>query len=986
MVRSTVEASSRRLHIGASLAALSAMMIAAPGYAQEASPSQEPPATVADPAPSAEASAGSAQTGPQPNGQEIVVTGSRIARSGFNTPTPVTVVGAEQIERQGITNIAQALNDIPAFRAQSSPTTSAIFVSNLGASTADLRGLGGNRTLVLIDGRRVVASTVAGGSFTPANTVDLNLVPASLLQRVEVVTGGASAAYGSDAVAGVTNLIINRDLKGFKATAQYGLTERGDNQEFLGSLAWGTSFAEDRGRFVIAGEYVDNKGTGDCYQRDWCAQAYNTVSNPFVAGSTTNRVIAGQPATLILPNARTATASLNGLVIAGPLRGTEFNANGTTFAHDYGVYGGGGLFQSGGGDPVLPFYQFYPISAPSERINVFGNVDYNLTDDVRVFAQGSYGRVTGSVLGASRRDISPAGSYQIQRDNAFLPASVVSRMVATGAQTLPFGRVWNDIGPQLGEVKRETMRFVGGGEWKLAEKLTLDGYYQYGQTDYSQRGYNTTVNSRMAFAIDAVRDGSGNIVCRATLPGAAFRAAAAGCVPLNPFGQFASSAAARDYVTETAAQDTTLKQHVAAITLRGDLVNLWAGPLAFAVGGEYRRDSVSATNDPISAANDFHTSPGGGISGGSRSLDVKEGFAEFVLPIARDLPLIKSLDLNGAGRITDYSTSGQVETWKLGLDWEPLDWLRLRGTRSRDIRAPNLFELYGAPQSSFQTVDDPNNGGARNLVPTLLAGNVDLQPEVATTWTAGGVVTGRFGSAGTLRMSADWFDISLAGAISQLGAQVIVNNCSRGQTELCQFVSRNPAGLLTQIVNPNLNLNTLITRGWDFEADYRLPLGENQSIGVRVLATVVKDLITVDTTGNAIDRAGQNGSGVSQPSGLPDYTINGFLTYSGDPFSAQVQVRHIAGGRYQVTNIGPDEDGYNPALPNSISDNKVKAVTYVNLNFQMKVNEQFELFGVVNNLFDKDPPNDLPSSFGPTNPVLYDVLGRSYRIGARVSF
>ena len=307
----------------------------------------------------------------------IIVTGTRIQASGFNAPTPITVLGAEQIERQAVTNVAQILNEIPAFRAQSSPSTSAIFVSNLGASTADLRGLGGNRTLVLIDGRRVVGSTVSGGSFTPANTVDLNLVPTSLLERAEVVTGGASAAYGSDAVAGVTNLILNRKLRGVKASVQYGLTERGDNREFQASLAGGAQIG--RLSVVLGVEYVDNQGTGDCYTREWCAQSYNTVSNPFVTGSTTTRVIAGQPATLILPNARTATSSLNGLVIAGPLRGTEFRADGTTYAHDYGTYGSG-LFQSGGGDPVLPFYQFFPLSAPSKRANAFGNIDYEVTE------------------------------------------------------------------------------------------------------------------------------------------------------------------------------------------------------------------------------------------------------------------------------------------------------------------------------------------------------------------------------------------------------------------------------------------------------------------------------------------------------------------------------------------------------------------------------------------------------------------------------
>ncbi|MBO9581872.1 MAG: TonB-dependent receptor [Sphingobium sp.] len=898
----------------------------------------------------------------------------------------MTVLGGDQMARQGTSNVAQLLNEIPAFRAQSSPATSAIYVSNLGASTADLRGLGGNRTLVLIDGRRVVASTVAGGSFTPANLVDLNLVPTSLLQRAEVVTGGASAAYGSDAVAGVTNLIINRDLTGLRGSMQYGQTEAGDNEEYFLSLAYGTHFADNRGRFIIGAERVDNSGTGDCSTRAWCNVNYNAVSNPFVTGST--RVLAGQPATLLLPNTTTATSSLNGLVVLGALKGLEFNPNGTTFQHDYGVYGSG-LFQSGGGDGIMPFYQYFPLSAPSERTNIFSNLDYEITDHVKVFLEGSYGHVQGRLLGAQRRDISPAGAYNIARDNAFLPASVLARMVQTNTATLAFGRIWDDIGPQIGEVKRNTYRVVTGFDWKVTDALSVEGYYQYGQTDYSQRGYNTTINSRMNFAIDSVLDTNGNIVCRATLAGPAFRAAAAGCVPLNPFGAGASSPAARAYVTGTVMQDTKIKQHVASLTLKGDLIDLWAGPLSFATGGEYRWDGVESTIDAISATNDFYTSPGGGIVGGSKSLNVKEGFVEVDLPLAKDLPFAQSASLNGAVRFTDYSTSGSVTTWKIGAEWAPTKFLRFRATRSRDIRAPNLFDLYSTPQSSFQAVDDPVKG-VRVLIPTLLSGNANLMPEIGDTWTAGAIITANMGSAGTFRISADYYDIKLNGAISTLGAQVIVTRCFQGSVALCPLITRNSTNDLTQIINANLNLNTLITRGVDIEADYAVRLGARTKLNLRVLSTVVKDLITIDTAGVAVDRAGQNGAGVSQPSGLPSYIINASASLQHGPLSGQVQLRYISKGRYQVTNIGPDEAGYSTTLANSININSVPAVAYVNLNAQYKIWESgeshVELFGVVNNLFDKDPPNNIPSSFAPTNPVVYDTLGRSYKVGVRFAF
>jgi outer membrane receptor protein involved in Fe transport len=916
-------------------------------------------------------------------GEQIVVTGSRIARSGFDTPTPVTVVGAEQIGRQGATTVASVLNDIPAFRPQATPATTAIFLNNIGASTADLRGLGANRTLVLIDGRRVVPATVAGGGFAQANTVDLNMVPTSLIERVEVVTGGASSVYGSDAVAGVVNLILDTDFQGLRSSIQFGKAEAGDDEEIAVSIGGGTRFADGRGRFVAGAEYVIDQGTGGCYSRDWCALSYNTVSNPFInpANTALGRVSAGDPATLILPNTRVATATFNGQIIGGPLRGTEFRPDGTTFRHDYGTYFGAGIFQSGGGDEQLAFYQHYPISSPSERLNTFAHVEFDATDALTFFLEGSYGRAEGSTRGAQRRDLAP---YIISRGNAFLPVSVAAQMDALGLATIPVARIWNDIGPQIGSVTRATYRGVAGLEAELGAGWTLDGYYQFGQTDYSQTGRNTTVNSRMSFAVDAVRDpATGAPVCRATLAG---NPLAAGCVPLNIFGEGSPSAAAMDYVTDTALQTTKLTQHVAALAIQGELVELWAGPLSVATGLEFRQDRATGTADPISRALNFYTSPGNPIDG---EIEVWEGFVEAVLPV------FAGAELSGAVRLTDYSTSGSVTTWKIGADWQPLDWVRLRGTRSRDIRAPNVFELFGPPQSSFQSLTDPRSG-AQVLPSVLLGGNVDLVPEVADTWTAGIVLQPDLGP-GNLRLSVDYYDIELDGAIATLGGQVIVNRCAQGATDLCALVTRDPppTETITQVRNFNLNLNTLTTRGWDVEASYSLPMSVlspdmNGNLSLRVLSTIVDDLITTDPSGRSVDRAGMNGSPVSLPSGLPRYIINSYLTYSADPFSAQLQVRHISGGRYNTELIGPDEEGYDPLLTNSINDNRIGAWTYVNLNASYDLwsdgERNAQLFGVVNNLLDKDPPVDAPSSFGPTNNVLYDVVGRSYTVGLRVRY
>ena len=900
----------------------------------------------------------------------------------------MTVVGAEQIQRQAAVNVAQVLNDLPSFRPQATPTTNAIFTNNIGASTADLRGLGANRTLVLINGRRVVPSTVQGSSFASAGAVDLNMIPTSLVQRAEVVTGGASAAYGSDAVAGVVNILLDTRFSGIKGSAQYGVNDIGDGDQYMLSLAAGTGFADGRGHIILGVEYSDDKGSRDCYSRDWCAQSYNTVANPFVTGSTTQRVGAGLPATLILPDTRTATSTVNGLIprlpgppnpalIASGLLGMEFRPDGSLVPHDYGTYYGVPIFQSGGGDARQAFYENFPISAPVERVSGFAHAEFEVSDGITLFAEGSYGRIKGTTLGAQRRDL---GNLTIYQDNAFLPEAVADTMAEYGLASIPFGRIWNDIGPQRAEVTRETYRGVVGINAQMWGDWTFDAYYQYGRTNYSQRGYNTTITPRLTFALDSVVDpDSGDIVCRAALQG---NPAAAGCVPINPFGDGSAlqNPAALNYITGTVMQDTRLTQNVVSAAMQGTLFEGWAGPIKAATGVEIRQDRANGDADPISRALQFYTGPGSPISG---KVDVFEAFGEL------SIPLFQGAELNGALRYTDYSTSGDVMTWKVGADWAPLDWLRFRGTISRDIRAPNLFELFGPTQTSFQSILDPRTG-TQALSQVLLGGNDQLVPEEADTWTVGVVFQPDLGSAGRFRLSVDYYDIQLDKAVSTLGAQVIVNGCETGVQALCDLVTRDGGGNITQVVNRNINLGSLITQGWDVEALYTLPMTiAGGEISLRGLATIVDDLVTVSASGR-VDRAGMNGSPVSLPSGVPHYIVNAYLTYSSDIVTTQLQVRHISSGVYNAELVGPGQDGYDPLKANSINDNHIGAWTYVNLNASVAVwrqgDQKVEIFGAVNNLFDKDPPKDAPSSFGPTNNVLYDVLGRAYRIGARFQF
>jgi outer membrane receptor protein involved in Fe transport len=479
-----------------------------------------------------------------------------------------------------------------------------------------------------------------------------------------------------------------------------------------------------------------------------------------------------------------------------------------------------------------------------------------------------------------------------------------------------------------------------------------------------------------------VRAPNGTIVCRSTLTDPT-NPLVQGCQPLNLFGQNNFSQAAVNYAFGTAIQDTQLTQQVASATLHGDLLTLPAGAVSVAVGAEYRVEEASGTSDPISTALRFNTNPGAGIAG--PAIKVKEAFLELGIPVLRDVPFARSLELNGAVRGTNYSTTGSVVTWKLGGVWELADFIRFRVNRSRDIRAPNFFELYSPQSRGNQFLTDPKFGNASQLTAIITGGNPGLNNEIADTFTAGIVLSPFRG----FKLSVDYYDISLNGAISTIGGQTIVDRCQSGATEFCSLIDRDPTtNQITTVRNINLNVANITTRGVDFEASYLTRLAGGD-LSLRALATYVKDLVTGDSFGS-VNRAGQNGVPPSATPGLPSWTVNTTIGWASGPFAAQVQGRYISSGIYNALQIGPGQAGYSPTLSNSISDNFVDDRFYVNLSSQIEVlkndKHSVQLFGTISNLFDTQPPADIPSSFANGNPILYDVVGRAYRIGVRFSY
>jgi outer membrane receptor protein involved in Fe transport len=901
----------------------------------------------------------------QASEDDIVVTGSRIARAGFTAPTPVTVVGQDQIQARGDTNIAEVLNELPSFRPSQTPENSFVTITgNIGARTLDLRGLAPQRTLVLVNGRRFIPSSAQG-------TVDLNLIPTMLVKRAEVVTGGASAAYGSDAVAGVVNLSLDTDLTGLRGQAQYGLADVGSDRNFQAALAGGASFAGGRGHIVAAVEYAKNEGTGGCYDFEWCAQEYSNFANNDWPGN-------GQPARVLLPH-KHPTLLTGGVINTGPLRGTQFLADGTPAPFVYGMWPSTFAMVGGDGHAQDPFTSAHLMKSPVERAAFFVHAKLAVGDSAELFGELSYGSVIGTQNGAQTRDT----AITIRRDNPFIPATILAQMIANNLQTISLARDGDDFGVAEFRGKNTTFRAVGGIKGTLGAGWRWDAYYQYGHNEYSQVMANNRITSRFAPAVDAVRTGTGAIVCRINADASTANDDPA-CAPANLFGENRWSPESKAYLYGTGWQNSVIGQHVVAANLQGDLFETWAGQVTIATGAEYRRDTIVGNADPISLANGWYVGNGSAVSG---EIEVKEGYFEAAVPLARDWTMARLIELNGAIRLTDYSTSGQVTTWKVGAVYEPVEWLRLRATRSRDIRAPNLLELFGSTSSVSSRIVNPANG-VQFLPRVFTGGNAALTPEIADTSTVGLVLMPQWGFTRGLRVSVDYYDIKINKAISQVGGQTIVDRCYAGVQEFCALLTRDASTAITEVRNPWLNLNTLIVRGVDIEAEYKLRLGELSSVDFRVLASYVKDYITVDSIG-AIDRAGQTGVQTGALPGLPRWTVNGNVTFNSGPFSANVQARYIAKGIMDVTLVGPTDPGYDPKLANSISDNHIEAMAYVDLGMTYKLpvagRRTAEIFGAVKNLLNPTPPVNVYSGSG-TNPFLFDTVGRRYTIGVRVSY
>ncbi|WP_308515712.1 TonB-dependent receptor domain-containing protein [Sphingomonas flavescens] len=880
--------------------------------------------------------------------EQIVVTGSRLP-AGFKAPTPLTVLGSQAIEDRSPATMGEVLQQIPSFGPMDSPNTAGVNSRGGGQINPDLRGLGSTRTLVLINGRRHVPTAATG-------SVDVKVVPTLLVDRVEVVTGGASAAYGSDAVSGVVNIVLKKKLTGIRGTVQGGISERGDGEEHRLSLAAGTSFAGGHGRVMAGFDYVKIGGIGTQLTRSWGLRDVGLITNPAFPAN-------GLPNFIISPNVHSAITTPGGLIVSGPLRGIAFGPFGTTYNYSFGQVFGSTMIGGHGVDQNENLLAL--LGTPIESVNALASAKFDLTPDVRLFTEFSGGF---SDTGGASQEPRDRGNLVIRRDNAFLPAAVRDLMIANNLQTITIGRVSNDIGKIRLDRDDATYEAVAGltghfGAW------TADASVQYGKNIYDlDFGPNNRKQLEYLNAVDAVVDQTtGQIVCRSRAPG---------CIAVNVFAD--GSLAVNPYVNGTAHFRLVTTQSVAAANLRGTPFSTWAGPVALAIGAEARRDHALGTSDPISQRVNANGSVGGWILGNQLpevgTIKVFETYAEAQAPIAR------GLDLNGAVRRTHYSLSGTVYTWKAGATYEPLAGLRFRATRSRDIRAPNISELFENGGSSNTNVFDPVLGRSVQIR-EISAGNPNLEPEKADTLTAGASFQPSF--VPRLTASIDYYDIKIKDAIATLGAPTLAQGCFAGNALYCQSITFNPDGSIAFITNTRLNLAQAATRGVDFELNYSQPQFLGGRLSAKLLATRVLRL-TSTTPAGVQDRLGQV-SNFNRTGGVPKWTADAFLDFDRGPAHIGLQARFV----------GPDVFStilHEGSGANSINRNSVPAFLYLNPSASYRLalsrSRSVELFGSINNVLDKDPPMIPSGAAGginesSTNGQFYDVVGRFFRFGAR---
>ena len=969
-------------------------------------------------APAAFAQATSTPAAKPAASDEIVITGSHLLTS-FNSPTPVNVVGADKMKELVIPQVADALNEMPSFRATTTPGSDLFRVSGAIAENAvDLRGLNVQRTLTLVDGHRFVPAGDNGA-------VDLNAIPSSLVQRTEIVTGGASAAYGADAMAGVVNLILDTKFTGIRTDFSTGVSDERDDVNYHASVAFGGDFAGGRGHIIAGVEYQDDNGVGRCEHRDWCAKFTNYVANPgYIGGVSTN----GLPATLelnhvnfvynptgILLSAKTAagttllqqvgqTATTQ---LPAALQGLSFNQGATALVpFQFGNYLSGGFMQ-GGDQSATGDWGFgdVPLVVPTWHASFLTHATFDVTDNIQAFGEFLYSRTHGGNVASDYIEESPNLVASGATANPYVPSSVIAQVAAVNTQRAAQGLSpitslnVNVVLPQSGDSAvahsdASVYRFVGGLKGTLwFSDWGWDVTYEHGETD----NLTTVGNQRLAAfdsSIQAVTPAVGYtgpifqtstgapVICASSVANPAN-----GCVPFNYLGGNAITSQIRSIYFGTEWQTRTIQQDDITGNVHGTLFNEWAGPIRAAAGFEYRHDGDSGSTDPQTLAGLFASSQTTPLPMISR--DVEEFYIEGNIPLISDQPFVKSFSIDLTGRYTNYSAFGSAEPWKAGLTYRVSDEILIRAAQSSDIREPTPQESNPNVTQIFLPLTDPfSPGGGQHLINNITGGNSHLNLESANTTTFGFALTPHFLPG--FEMSADYYDITVKDAIDTVTGAQIISACQL-QNLLCNLITWSGAAKASSIVatlSNYQNLDFLHDQGWEMKAGYTVPNVYQGVVHFDVDANYVLDLKTVGGTGLVTQYAGQTGNPGSLTTifGVPTYKVNAVINYTRSIWSATVQLRYIPSGIYDPTKVGPGQPGYNINLANSQSSNTVDSAFYVDLSGSVKLpvslwgSQNMVLYGAIQNANNQQmPPQE--RLFG--NPLIFDPIGRSFKIGLR---
>ncbi|MBT2187314.1 TonB-dependent receptor plug domain-containing protein [Sphingobium nicotianae] len=898
--------------------------------------------------------------------QAIVVTGSRLGR-GFEAPTPVTTVGAVQIQDRAITSVAELNYEIPQLRVNQNVGRSS---EPVGQNQIDLRALGAARTLVLLDGRRLAATSPFGG-------IDSNVFPVALISNVDVVTGGASAAYGSDAVAGVINFGLQKDFTGLKLDASYGVSRYGDFNRPVISGAAGTSLLDDRLHLEIAGDFYHNTGQTRQAARPWGQNSPILFGNP-LATSTNSQV-----KNYIANNGR-LFATLGGLIVGvnadtnaangvDVLRGVQFGTGGTPQSFTYGSPANNTFMLGGDGASLEDDGNILP---DIKRYSGYGRASFDISPAITLWTDLLWSRVEVNSDLAPNIDLG-ATPLTIQRDNAFLPTSIRTLMTANNITRFSLGRVNMEDGFSQNNSKGRVLRYAAGLNGKFGDGWEWDAFVQRSDNRFRQESVNNRIQTNWFNGVDAVIGANGQPVCRINADASTANDNPA-CVPINVFGAGSISQAALNWYRGTSWYDARMTQNAAGANLRGKPFATWAGDVSVAVGGEYRHETIDSVSDALSLTRSWRSINQQPFTG---KLTVKEAYLEAAVPLAKDMAFAQNLELNGAVRYADYSSSGGVTTWKVGFNYNPIKDIRLRGTISRDIRAANINELYAGQNQVLNSLTDPraNRPSPSYIILQLTGGNPTLQPERADTKSIGLVLQPSFLPG--LNASIDYYHIKIDGVITAIPSQTILNNCYVSNLQdSCALITVDPnTNLISKVVATLVNTQRSETSGIDFEIAYRRRLsllGAEGTVAARLLVNYV-DKLALTVSGLTTSYIGDLATDYS---GQPHWKWNYDLSWTTDKMRLGAYFRYIGSGKFRSFYVD------NVDLP--ADQNHVKGRGYLDLSASYKITDFLEIYGKVDNLLDVSPPI-LPNAITqPTvaNSQMFDKVGRYYVFGARVRF